>query len=102
MGGVSKLGGVSELGGICEVGGAGKVGGEHWSEEALGEDGLLDRLLGLRLLALHFLVLDHVEVELAYALHHLATLECDEAEATVASRLIVHQHHRLFNLPDVS
>ena len=47
------------------------------------------------LLALHLLVLDGVEVDLADAVDCLLLLEGDEAEASVTFCLLVHQHHRL-------
>ena len=47
------------------------------------------------LLALHLLVLDGVEVDLADAIDCLLLLEGDEAEASVTFCLLVHQHHRL-------
>ena len=49
------------------------------------------------LLALHLLVLDGVEVDLADAVDRLLLLEGDEAEASVTFCLLVHQHHRLLN-----
>ena len=49
------------------------------------------------LLALHLLVLDGVEMDLAYAVDRLLLLEGDEAEASVTFGLLVHQHHRLLN-----
>ena len=49
------------------------------------------------LLALHLLVLDGVEVDLADAVDCLLLLEGDEAEASVTFCLLVHQHHRLLN-----
>ena len=47
--------------------------------------------------ALHLLVLDGVEVDLADAVDRLLLLEGDEAEASVTFCLLVHQHHRLLN-----
>ena len=49
------------------------------------------------LLALHLLVLDGVEVDLADAVDCLLLLEGDEAEASMTFCLLVHQHHRLLN-----
>lgn len=61
-----------------------------------------DRLLRLGLLALHLLVLDRVEVDLAHAIHHVLVLERHKAEAAVTPRLLVHQHHSLLHLAELA
>lgn len=57
----------------------------------------LHSLFGLSLLAFHLLVLDGVEMDLTYAVHHVFVLKCDEAEAPVSFGLLVHQHYGLFH-----
>ena len=80
--------------------------------------GRLDGLLGLRSLTLHLgkvkgqvnmcqvstdflithlLILDGVEVNLTHPVHRLLLFKGDKAEAAVALRLLVHQHHRLLH-----
>lgn len=58
-------------------------------------------LLGLRALALHLLVLDGVEVDVAHALHGLLRVEGDEAEAAVALGLLVHEHDGVLDEPEL-
>jgi len=64
--------------------------------------GRLHQLLGLRLLALHLLVLDRVEVDLAYGVHDVVVLERHEPEAAVPLGVLVHQHHRLLHLAELA
>lgn len=61
----------------------------------------LHRFLRLGLLALHLLVLDGVEVDLADAVHHILVLEGDETESAMALRLLVHEHDGLFHLAEL-
>jgi hypothetical protein len=62
----------------------------------------LHRFLGLGLLALDLLVLDGVEVDLADAVHHVLVLESDEPETAVSLRLLIHQHHGLLHLAELT
>lgn len=58
----------------------------------------MDGLFRLGLLALHFLVLDGVEVDVTDTLHHVLTFKGHKAKATVTLGLVVHQHDCFLHL----
>ena len=53
--------------------------------------------IGCVIILTHLLVLDGVEVNLTDPVHRLLLFKGDKAEAAVALRLLVHQHHRLLH-----
>ena len=92
------------VGGVAQLG----VGGGRHDQQvpqrprqalALGQVDRQHDLLGLRLLALHHLVVDLVEVDLAHSLHRVLAAEGHKAEAPVSVGLLVVHQHRVLNLP---